>query len=75
MKGRIKNRKSAIAGLLALVLSEQSSWAAQNNTAVQGNDFLSSIQQIEVKQMDFPEPGYHAAGSLQLFTDEADSDH
>lgn len=56
MKGRIKNRKSAIAGLLALVLSEQSSWAAQNNTAVQGNDFLSSIQQIEVKQMDFPEP-------------------
>ncbi|EPN9525515.1 hypothetical protein ACT5AM_000136 [Cronobacter malonaticus] len=56
MKGRIKSRKSAIAALLALVLSGQSSWAAQNNAAVQGNDFLSSIQQIEVKQMDFPEP-------------------
>ncbi|EPE7488099.1 hypothetical protein ACSMAF_000087 [Cronobacter universalis] len=56
MKGSIKSRKSAIAVLLALMLSEQSSWAAQNNTAAQGNDFLSSIQQIEVKQMDFPEP-------------------
>ena len=56
MKGRIKSRTTALAGMLALTLGGQSSWAAQNNTAVQGNDFLSSIQQIEVKQMDFPEP-------------------
>ncbi|EOI5729669.1 hypothetical protein ACMS09_003146 [Cronobacter malonaticus] len=56
MKGRIKSRTTALAGMLALTLGGQSSWAAQNNAAVQGNDFLSSIQQIEVKQMDFPEP-------------------
>ncbi|ELQ6241670.1 hypothetical protein ACVRTC_002395 [Cronobacter sakazakii] len=56
MKGIIKSHKSAIAVLLALALSGQSSWAAQNSAAVQGNDFLSSIQQIEVKQIDFPAP-------------------
>ncbi|WP_438830509.1 hypothetical protein [Cronobacter sakazakii] len=56
MKGSIKSHKSAIAVLLALALSGQSSWAAQNSAAVQGNDFLSSIQQIEVKQIDFPAP-------------------
>ncbi len=56
MKGRIKSRLTALAALLALALSGQSSWAAQNSAAAQGNDFLSSIQQIEVKQIDFPEP-------------------
>ncbi|EOC0351606.1 hypothetical protein [Cronobacter turicensis] len=56
MKGRINSRLTALAALLALALSGQSSWAAQNSVAAQGNDFLSSIQQIEVKQMDFPEP-------------------
>ncbi len=56
MKGRIISRKSALACMLALALSGQSSWAAQNSQAAQGNDFLSTIQQIDVKPMDFPEP-------------------
>ncbi|MDI7416005.1 hypothetical protein [Cronobacter turicensis] len=63
MKGRIKSRLTALAALLALALSGQSSWAAQNNAAAQGNDFLSSIQQIEVKQIDFPAPTRRAQTS------------
>ncbi|EOC0012486.1 hypothetical protein ACI0X9_004215, partial [Cronobacter turicensis] len=63
MKGRIKSRLTALAALLALALSGQSSWAAQNSAAAQGNDFLSSIQQIEVKQIDFPAPTRRAQTS------------
>ncbi|CCJ72942.1 FIG00553957: hypothetical protein [Cronobacter condimenti 1330] len=53
MKGRIQSHKRTLCILIMLALSGPSSWAAQNS---QGNDFLSSIQQIEVKQMDFPAP-------------------
>ncbi|WP_231692164.1 hypothetical protein [Cronobacter dublinensis] len=56
MKGRITSRKSVLSCMLMLALSGQSSWAAQNNRVAQGNDFLSTIQQIDVKPMDFPEP-------------------
>ncbi|WP_231692322.1 hypothetical protein [Cronobacter dublinensis] len=56
MKGRITSRKSVLSCMLMLALSGQSSWAAQNSRAAQGNDFLSTIQQIDVKPMDFPEP-------------------